>query len=401
MKILFCNYEYPPLGGGGGVLNAQLAAALAGKHDVTIITSQGLGAPRASVEEGVRVVRVPVFFRNRQATASLSSLLMYMPMGILAGKKLLASEHFDVVNTHFALPSGPVGATLARCAGIPNILTVQGGDLYDPSKFTSPHRHPLLRLWVRHLLKAADMVVWQSKNTLANIHRYYAPEIQGIRIPLGIQQPLRSPASRRAYGFGPDDVLLVTVGRLVPRKAIHQLLAMMEAIDDERVHLFVVGSGPQEAALRRQASRRRLENRVHFTGYVEETEKFRLLGVSDVYVSTTQHEGFCLSFLEAMASGLPIVCYDYGGHTDYLQDGETGYLTGLNDLALFTRRCQALIANPGLREEMGRLNRIKVEDYFIDSCAAQYESLFCRILEARRGKAKAASLVKSPSIPGD
>ena len=43
MNILFCNYEYPPLGGGGGVVNALLAEELAKRHDVTVLTSQGLG----------------------------------------------------------------------------------------------------------------------------------------------------------------------------------------------------------------------------------------------------------------------------------------------------------------------------------------------------------------------
>jgi glycogen synthase len=60
VKILFCNYEYPPLGGGGGVVMAALARELSRRrHEVTVLTSGALGLPAESLDDGVRVVRVP------------------------------------------------------------------------------------------------------------------------------------------------------------------------------------------------------------------------------------------------------------------------------------------------------------------------------------------------------
>ena len=119
MRILFCNYEYPPLGGGGGVVNALLAQELAKHHEVTLLTSQGMGLPKEKIENGVRVLRVPVFFRKQQAVANPLSLLAFIPLGIKAGKSLLKTTQFDVINTHFALPSGPVGDFLSRVWGYP------------------------------------------------------------------------------------------------------------------------------------------------------------------------------------------------------------------------------------------------------------------------------------------
>src|SRR5437899_147046 len=147
MRILFCNYEYPPLGGGGGVINALLAEEMAKHHEVTVLTSQGRQLPPVPLENGVRVVRSPVFFRKQEAVASLVSMLSFLPMGVRTGKELLRRTEFDVINTHFVLPTGPVGDALSRYAGIPNVLSLHGGDLYDPSKWTSPHRHPVLRGW--------------------------------------------------------------------------------------------------------------------------------------------------------------------------------------------------------------------------------------------------------------
>src|ERR1700759_617367 len=122
MKILFCNYEYPPLGGGGGVVMAALARELARRHSVTVLTSRALGLPAEDRDGGVRVVRAPVFFRKELAVANVPSMLAFLPMGALAAARL--HERFDVINTHFVVPTGPLGAWLARRRGIPNVLSV-------------------------------------------------------------------------------------------------------------------------------------------------------------------------------------------------------------------------------------------------------------------------------------
>ncbi|UCG11816.1 MAG: glycosyltransferase family 4 protein [Deltaproteobacteria bacterium] len=376
MRILFCNYEYPPLGGGGGVINALIAQEMAKHHEVTVLTSQGLGLPRENIESGVRVVRAPVFFRKQESVATLRSMLAYIPMGIRAGHELIKANHYDVINTYFVLPTGPVGNALSNSGGIPNVLTLLGGDIYDPSKFLSPHRHPVLRAAVRHLLRKADIVVGDSNDTIEKMQRYHSPETKGVWIPLGIQRPKVEPASRKRYGFEEDEVLLVTVGRLVPRKGIDQLISMMESFKGQRVHLLVIGAGPEENSLRQEALKRQLDSQVHFMGYVEENEKFRILKMSDLYVSTSQHEGFGLVFLEGMACGLPVVCYDHGGHTDFLRDQETGYIVRLNDLELFKARCQLLIENSDLRKAIGEKNKRHVEEFYIDKCALRYESIF-------------------------
>jgi glycosyltransferase involved in cell wall biosynthesis len=111
-------------------------------------------------------------------------------------------------------------------------------------------------------------------------------------------------------------------------------------------------------------------------GYVTEQEKARALAVSDIFVSSSQHEGFGLVFLEAMAFGLPVVCYDRGGQADFLKSSETGYVVKLNDLEAFTRALVDLANQEEVRREIGRNNLRKVEGYFIDRCAERYEKIF-------------------------
>jgi glycosyltransferase involved in cell wall biosynthesis len=398
MRILFCNFEYPPLGGGGGVVNALLAQQLAERHEVTVLTSQALGLPAESSEHGVRVVRAPVFFRREEAVATLSSMLMFMSSGHRVGKKLLSSEEFDVINTHFVLPSGPVGDRLARFAGIPNILTLHGGDLYDPSKSFSPHQHLWLRLWIRSLLRRSDIVVGQSKNTLENMRRFYTPEIEGLRIPLGIRRRSVTAGSRAAYGFKDDEFLLVTVGRLVARKAITDLIKIVDKLREEPFRLLIIGSGPQEMLLKRFCTDRKLEDRISFLGQIEEEEKFRILKMCDAYVSTSQHEGFGLVFLEAMSCGLPIICYNHGGQTDFLENENTGYLVPVNHLNMFASACLKLLRKCEIRQQMSGENLRRVDALYIENCAERYEAIFEEAVQ-RCGLQKLVSLSSRKKLP--
>ena len=137
----------------------------------------------------MRIVRAPVFFRREFAVANFPSMLAYVPAATLRGLTLRRSGTFDVINTHFVVPSGPVGHVLRLIYRIPNVLSVHGGDLYDPSKASSPHRHAWLRAPIRYLLKRADRLVGQSRNTLEHVESFYGVHRPSELIPLGIERP--------------------------------------------------------------------------------------------------------------------------------------------------------------------------------------------------------------------
>jgi len=376
MKILFCNYEYPPLGGGGGVINAMLAEELSKRHEVTVLTSSGSSSLEDYVVNGVRVVRVPVYVRTEQAAANFPSMAAYMINGVRYGKGLMDKEQFDVINTHFALPTGPVGNALAKYSGLPNVLSVHGGDLYDPSKFTSPHRHWLLRTWVKSLLRKSSAIVCQSNDTVENVGRYYDRLLETELIPHGIHRPQYAEKTREELKLNNDDIILSTVGRLVSRKGLNRLLEIVSRISEPKLKLLIIGNGPLEQELREQVSQLGIIDKVVFCGFVDEDRKYQLLKVSDIYVSTSQHEGFGLVFLEAMSTGLPIVCYDHGGQKDFLAHNETGGLLPLNDEAGFERSLADLLSDRVRCKNIGMQNEQKAEDYYIDSCGADYETLF-------------------------
>ncbi len=385
MQILFCNYEYPPIGGGGGVVMSAVATELARRgHDVTVLTSRAFSLPADSVEDGVRVVRVPVFFRRQLAVANIPSMAAYLPMGFLRGLRLGRGRAFDVINTHFVVPTGPLGDWLSRRLQVPNILSVHGGDLFDPSKPTSPHRHAVLRSSITGMLSRADSVVAQSRDTAHNVARIYGVERPVELVPLGIARPpARIRASRSAFGMPESAFVMATVGRLVPRKATSQLVQMLATARQRDMYLLVVGDGPDSDTIQRAAHELGVADRVKMLGHVAERQKFAALSLADIFVSTSQHEGFGLVFLEAMALGLPVVCYDRGGQVDFLSTPTTGHVVRLNDLEAFTAAVMDLYRSPDHRGEISRHNLAAVETYFIDRCARHYEKIFERAVEAR------------------
>lgn len=385
MRILAFNYEYPPIGGGGGVVHRDISVELAKRHEVTVVTSGFEGLPAHEHRDGVDLYRVPVLMRKDLNWASPVSLLSYFPRSWQCGKKLLTRRRYDVINSHFAVPSAPSAALLARRFQIPHVLSVHGGDLYDPSKRMSPHRVPIVRSVVRWLLCRSDRVVAQSSNTAENARTYFRVDRPIDVIPLGIVRPQFGQATRAEMGIDKGRFVIITIGRLIARKALADLLQVMVQLNDPNDLLLIVGDGPKRAEWQATARQLGVADRVRFTGQVAERDKWRLLSVSDLYASTSLHEGFGLVFLEAMHCGLPVVTYDFGGHTDFLEDGKTGALVPAGKRNAFVAAVQELKGSIEARRRCAAYNREHVKKFYIERCAARYEELFEELIRDRKG----------------
>lgn len=376
MKILAFNYEYPPLGGGGGVVFKDLCDELAKRHEVTIVTSHHGNLPHHELVGTQDVHRVPVWRRTGLSTATMSSMLSYPLTSWRRGRRLMKEGDFDVVTSHFVVPTAPSAQLLASSFALPHVLNVLGGDLYDPSKRMSPHRLPLMPRAIRSLLSRADRVVAGSTDTARNARQFYGFDGRVDVIPLGIVEPPRHSGARSSYDIGDDRFVMVVVGRLVARKGLEDLLRVLHDLHDPRDLLLVIGDGPSRGSLESLAAQLGLAERVRFLGRVSEAAKWELLDVADLFVSTSIHEGFGLVFLEAMHCGLPIACYDRGGQTDFLEDRKTGAVVPLGRTSEFVRAIERLKTDRDLAARCSEFNRERVRAFYIDRYAERHESLF-------------------------
>jgi glycosyltransferase involved in cell wall biosynthesis len=382
MKILMVNYEYPPLGGGGGIAMMEVAEELGKRHSVHVLTSgsAGLEPVWRHPDVDLTVHRAAVAGRNARATASFRSMLAFLPSGVRAGNRLLENTQFDVMNTWFAVPSGVTGGWLARKHRIPHVLTVIGGDIYDPSKWYSPHRFPVSGRAVEWAIKRADAYVAISSDIAERTKKHFDVDGSIDVIPLGIRRPEFAAATREQLGMEPGKKYVVTVGRHVRRKDYPTLIRSLEALDRPDTDLIMLGDGPEQANLETLARGLGIADRVHFRGFVSNELKYQILSNSDLFVLASLHEGFGVVYLEAMFCGLPIIGADQGGQVDILEENVTGDLVRAGNVEQMAAAMRSLLGDTDRRMGIGSSNRARAEKYTISQVTVRYEKAFDRLV---------------------
>ncbi|MGH7557123.1 MAG: glycosyltransferase family 4 protein [Gemmatimonadota bacterium] len=393
MNILMLCFEYPPLGGGGGIGVRQYAEAWAAKgHRVAVLTGGGEGLPAREALHGVEIVRVPTLARRDRATATTAAMLTYNLSGLLhVFAHLGRLREFDIVNTHFSIPTGPLGWAASRLLGRPDVLTIIGGDIYDPTKRSSPHRSRLLRQVNAWIINAADRVVAISSDTKTRAERFYR-----IRAPIRVINYGFTPAAGSSDGEEPvelpegDRFRLISVGRLVARKGFDHLLRAMSRLPED-VELLLVGDGPLEPELRALARAEGVEERVRFLGYRTREAIHALLRHADCYVLSSLHEGLGIVVQEAMDAGLPVVATDNGGQVDLIRSRRNGLLVPPGDPVALAEAIRVVRDDPALAETMRRNNLADIRELHMESNCELYLDLFRELLAPADARPSVAS----------
>lgn len=375
MRILIVNHEYPPVGGGGGVFSKDLAEEWRRMgHVVHVVTSRGAGLSKREKINGVVIFRTWVGGRRDFQHSGLLNLLLFDITGAYRALRLILKKRYDFINTHFAVPAGPIGCLLQILCKCKHVLTIHGADIYDPTRMMSGHRWALTRWIISTVINRAHLTIASTKEIKEKAEKYYRIGESVLTIPLGfLPSRFLARSEPRSYpAKGP--LRLVTIGRLVKRKNIQLLLSAVASLGDKAI-LTVVGDGPERKGLEKFARKLGLRNRVRFSGFVDERQKMNELRKADVFVSSSIHEGFGIVFLEAMAAGLPIIASSSGGQVHFLREGENArfFASGKKDelasaIAYFWENRNEL-------EKYGRNNQKDIKNYYISRIAARYLKL--------------------------
>lgn len=362
MRVLFVSRKHPPSLGGMQRLSYHLITQMAERVEATAITWGG----------------------------SQKALPLFIPYA-LTKSVFLGLRGVDLV--HIGDPVlAPIGWVMKRTFRVPVVTTAHGLDItfsLPPYQWTMPR-----------LLRCLDRIVCISQST---VHACVARGIPaglcvtihpGVTVPTTLpsreesRQWLERTLNQNLQGVG----VLLTVGRLVPRKGVTWFIeSVLPRLMASGVKLcyVVVGTGPDEARIRSLTTRLDLGESVHALGQVSEQELSRAYAAADLFVMPNvthqgDMEGFGLVALEAGAHGVPVVAADLEGISDAVVPGRTGTLVKAEDADLWAATIQELFDDSDKIQQMARLAQVTVQEQFSwTRMVDAYESLFRELLQQR------------------
>jgi len=288
----------------------------------------------------------------------------------------------DILNTHrIALR---YTTPITRLLHIPHVHTVHS----QLAESTSP----VERLMIFAALKGGVLPVAVANSIGMGVSKLLREPPGSVPvIPNGI--PLeafsrargRREAVRASFAFGPDDCVFVCVARLAyPKNQALLIKAFYPVVEKHRsARLVLVGDGPDRAALETLSADLGVARNVTFLGVREDVAD--ILAASDVFVMTSDWEGYPLSLLEAAAAGLPAVSTDVGAISEIVRSDKTGILVPSQDESALTQAMMTMMGNARLRRTFSdaALNLAQGE-FGLDKMAARYASLYREVVNGKR-----------------
>ncbi|MFD7806231.1 glycosyltransferase family 4 protein [Streptomyces cellulosae] len=363
-KTLIVTNDFPPRPGGIQAFLHNMALRLDPERVVVYAstwkrTREGVEATAAfDAEQPFTVVR------------DRTTMLLPTPAATRRAVGLLREHGCTSVWFGAAAPLGLMAPALRR-AGAERIVAATHGHEAGWAQL------PAARQLLRRIGESTDTITYLGEYTRSRIARALTPEAAArmVQLPPGVDEKTFHPGSggdevRARLGLT-DRPVVVCVSRLVPRKGQDTLIRAMPAIlaAEPDAALLIVGGGPYEKDLRRLAADTGVAASVRFTGSVPWSELPAHYGAGDVFAMPCRTrrggldvEGLGIVYLEASATGIPVVAGDSGGAPDAVLDGETGWVVRGDSPAETAERVTALLADEELRRSMGRRGRDWVEE---------------------------------------
>jgi phosphatidylinositol alpha-1,6-mannosyltransferase len=354
MRTLVVTNDFPPRPGGIQQFVHALASRLP-PDEVVVYAPRWKRDRLFDAEQKFPVVRHP------------SSLMLPVPDVLRRAREIARAEGCDAVWFGAAAPLGLLAGSL-------------GNDVRRFVAATHGHevgwaRLPVARQVLRRIARRVDVVTYVSTYTRDRL----APAIGGLTrlewLPSGVDTDVFHPGAgredvRRALSLG-DRPVVVCVSRLVPRKGQDVLIRALPAIrrSVDGAALLVVGGGPDMPRLQRLAVEHGVADHVRFTGSVPWPELPAHYAAGDVFAMPCRTrfggidvEGLGIVYLEAAATGLPVVAGTSGGAPDAVRDGETGVVVDGRDAERVAAEVASLLADPARAAAMGAKGRAWVEE---------------------------------------
>lgn len=387
MRVLFFNYEYPPLGGGAGNASKYILEQYAKTPDVEVDFVTSSIDEKYSIEtigNNVRIHRLPIGKNvNNLHYQTKGDLIRYTRAAWKFSLKLTKENRFDLTHSFFSVPCGALSYGLKLRRKLPYIVSLRGADVPGYSE-RFKGLYGILCPIMKKIWKSADFVIANSQGLKELALRSKPEKVIGV-IPNGVDVDQFHPAEKHEKA---EKFEILCVSRITPRKGIRYLIKALEKFIAEHpyVHLTIIGEGNEKASLENLVRSLGMKHNVLFKGLIPHDKLPEEYHKADVFVLPSLNEGMSNTMLEALASGLPIIATQTGGSDELVRNGVNGLIVKMQDSDDLAQKLLMVIDQDQLRANMGRLSRELALTLSWESVAKQYLQLYTEVINLQKIK---------------
>ena len=319
LNILVLNYEFPPIGGGAGVVSYDISKRLAeAGHQVTVVTMGFEQLPSCEEKDGMRIYRVKCI-RKKKAVCYPWEQLSYILSAMHFLRHHMKENHYDINHTHFIIPTGPISYWLKKKYGLEYVITSHGSDVagYNQKRFKFLHKI-LIGPW-RVIVRNAREVISPSLYLQELLEKSGPGLKQYPIIPNGIELETYLPLKKRE-----KKKHVIVMCRLQEAKNVQTVIRGFARFVSKTEYgdwrLDILGDGPYREVLEKLVGELGIEDKVQFHGWIpnRSERQLELLGQAKIYVSASTFENCPMSVLEALAAGVYPLVSDIPAHRQIL-----------------------------------------------------------------------------------
>lgn len=364
------------MGGGGAERVVSILAnslAVDKNNDVSVFTIVG-GESFYPLRKEICYESVGASISKKNVFARTISKAVFFPKALIHIYRKLKQGKYDIVIS--MLPETDILVGLCKCLGLKfNHVCSERNDPTKRSKFQFAT--------LNAIYKKAALFVCQGKKA----YDFY------VKVPQEIKCIIPNPVDGASLPVRPEiySKRIVSVGRLNPQKNFSLLIRSFARISNlfPDYNLDIYGEGPERAMLEALISDMGVDGRVNLRGAVKNVKE--CIADAELFVMSSNHEGFPNALLEAMAIGLPVISTDFPtGIAAELISHENGIVVPLEDETALANAMQILLSNDQIRWKMGAINRKKSEKYYSDNILSQWKEQFLLVAQKTQCKTKGA-----------
>lgn len=379
-RILFFNYEYPPLGGGAANATAHLLQEYAKRGDVHVeLITSALDEEYECLEIAPHVIvhRIPIGkTKDTLHYQTQKELLTYTWRSYRFALQLTKEKSFDLTHSFFAIPCGVISLALKWQRKLPYVVSLRGADVPGYSdRFV--HIYKYLTILIRRVWKGSSFVVTNSKG-LTELAQKSSPQQPFEEIFNGIDTQHFSQGMRNADDRT-KEFRILCASRLSHRKGFHYAIDALPKLIEKYPHvkmIFAGGDGGVMQKLKGQAQALSVHKYVSFTGHYVKDEAPDIYRNADLFLMPSLNEGMSNNLLEALASGMPVLMTPVGGAEELVHDGDNGYLLELRNGDDIAKKIITFIENDEQCVYMGRASRDIALSLRWEVAAQKYVALY-------------------------